>query len=93
MNPILICKRNQQSQCQKAPINTRAIQIQGGLSEQPEILPRQFTKAKGRFVDYVNDYAKSIGANGDPNVAIILELELPKISKTDAFDMPLLKLI
>ena len=69
-------------------LNTRGIQIQGGLGEELNFTTTIF-ESQGRFADYVNRNARSIGAKGDPGNAIIPGIGITKSFKSDSFDMPL----
>jgi hypothetical protein len=68
-------------------INTRGIQIQGGLGEQLNFTATIF-ESQGRFADYFNTYSESIKPSGG-NPAIIPGIGIAKEFKTDAYDMPL----
>ena len=71
-------------------INTRGIQVQGGLGRQVTFTTTIF-ESQGRFADYFNRYAESIkpyGQNsdqGDP--AVIPGIGIAKRFKKDAYDM------
>lgn len=68
-------------------INTRGLQLQGGLGHQLNFSTTIF-ESQGRFADYFNRYAESIKpAGGDP--AIIPGIGIAKQFKTSAYDMPL----
>lgn len=67
-------------------VNTRGIQIQGGLGEQLFFSTSIF-ESQGRFADYYNAYAVSIRPSGG-NPAIIPGIGIAKEFKTDAFDFP-----
>ncbi|MEY2693117.1 MAG: hypothetical protein RIT03_1508 [Bacteroidota bacterium] len=68
-------------------INTRGIQLQGGLGRQLNFSTTIF-ESQGRFADYFNRYAESIApAGGDP--AVIPGIGIAKPFKTAAYDMPL----
>jgi hypothetical protein len=68
-------------------INTRGIQVQGGLGRQLNFSTTIF-ESQGRFADYFNRYAESIApAGGDP--AVIPGIGIAKRFKTSAYDMPL----
>ncbi|MBK9223481.1 MAG: gliding motility protein RemB [Flavobacterium sp.] len=98
MNPIFDLQKgiSNPSVSKSTYINTRAIQIQGGLGEQLNFTTTIY-ESQGRFADYVNNYARSIAANRDKSItnnedngnAIIPGIGITKNFKTDAFDMPL----
>jgi len=67
-------------------VNTRGIQIQGGLGEQLNFSTSIF-ESQGRFADYYNAYANSIRPSGG-NPAIIPGIGIAKEFKTDAYDFP-----
>lgn len=67
-------------------VNTRGIQIQGGLGEQLFFSTSIF-ESQGRFADYYNHYAESIKPSGG-NPAIIPGIGIAKEFKTDAYDFP-----
>ncbi|ESU20061.1 hypothetical protein FCR2A7T_14710 [Flavobacterium cauense R2A-7] len=67
-------------------VNTRGIQIQGGLGEQLFFSTSIF-ESQGRFADYYNNYANSIRPSGG-NPAIIPGIGIAKEFKTDAYDFP-----
>ncbi len=67
-------------------VNTRGIQLQGGLGEQINFTTTIF-ESQGRFADYYNDYAQSIKPDGgDP--AVIPGIGIAKPFKTDSYDFP-----
>lgn len=67
-------------------VNTRGIQIQGGLGEQL-FFSTSIYESQGRFADYYNAYAVSIRPSGG-NPAIIPGIGIAKEFKKDAFDFP-----
>ncbi len=69
-------------------INTRGLQIQGGLGEELNFTTTIF-ESQGRFANYFNTYSRSIGAKGDSNAAVVPGIGITKKFKTDSFDMPL----
>jgi len=69
-------------------LNTRGIQIQGGLGEELNFTTTIY-ESQGRFADYVTRYARSIGAKGSEASAVIPGIGITKNFKTDSFDMPL----
>jgi hypothetical protein len=68
-------------------VNTRGINIRGGLGKQLNFTTTIF-ESQGRFADYFNNYAASIKPAGG-NPAIIPAIGIAKEFKTDAFDFPL----
>ena len=68
-------------------INTRGLQIRGGLGSQINFTTTIF-ESQGRFSDYFNRYAESIKPSGG-NPAIIPGVGIAKEFKTDAYDFPL----
>ncbi|HSD13454.1 MAG TPA: hypothetical protein VLB74_02260 [Flavobacterium sp.] len=67
-------------------VNTRGINVQGGLGEQLFFTTSIF-ESQGRFADYYNEYAESIRPAGG-NPAIIPGIGIAKDFKTDAYDFP-----
>lgn len=67
-------------------VNTRGVQIQGGLGEQLFFSTSIF-ESQGRFADYYNAYAESIAPSGG-NPAIIPGIGIAKEFKTNAYDFP-----
>ncbi len=68
-------------------VNTRGIQIRGGLGSQINFTTTIF-ESQGRFADYFNRYANSIAPAGG-NPAIIPGVGIAKEFHTDAYDFPL----
>ena len=68
-------------------LNTRGLQIQGGVGEELTFTTTIF-ESQGRFADYYNRYAESIKPSGG-NPAIIPGIGIAKEFKTDSYDMPL----
>lgn len=68
-------------------VNTRGLQIRGGLGSQINFTTTIF-ESQGRFADYFNRYAESIAPAGG-NPAIIPGVGIAKEFKTDAYDFPL----
>jgi len=89
MNPIFDLQLGKSSGnvSQNTFINTRGIQIQGGLGEQIAFTTTIY-ESQGRFADYYNRYAESIAPAGG-NPAVIPGIGIVKRFKTDAYDMPL----
>ena len=89
MNPIFDLQKgiSNPSTSKSTYINTRGIQIQGGLGEQLSFTTTIY-ESQGRFADYFNNYSRSIKASGG-NPAIIPGIGIVKDFKTDSFDMPL----
>lgn len=67
-------------------VNTRGINVQGGLGEQLFFTTSIF-ESQGRFADYYNEYAESIKPSGG-NPAIIPGIGIAKRFKDDAYDFP-----
>ena len=92
MNPIfdLQMGKSSPSEAKYTYINTRGLQVQGGLGRQVTFTTTIF-ESQGRFADYFNQYAESIkpyGADsdlGDP--AVIPGIGIAKRFKKDAYDM------
>lgn len=89
LNPVLDLQlgKNTASNYNYTYINSRAIQLQGGLGHQLTFSASIFEN-QGRFADYFNQYAISIKPDGG-NPAIIPGIGIAKEFKTDAFDFPL----
>lgn len=97
MNPIfdLQMGKSSPSAANYTYVNTRGIQIRGGLGSQINFTTTIF-ESQGRFADYYNTYAESLHpigsvpadfpAVGDP--AIIPGIGIAKRFKTDAYDFP-----
>jgi hypothetical protein len=68
-------------------INTRGIQVQGGLGKELDFTTTIY-ESQGRFADYFNRYSESIKPSGG-NPAVIPGIGIAKRFKTDAYDMPL----
>lgn len=68
-------------------INTRGIQVQGGLGKELDFTTTIY-ESQGRFADYFNRYSESIKPSGG-NPAVIPSIGIAKEFKTDAYDMPL----
>ncbi len=92
LNPIfdLQVGKSNPSVSQYTYINTRGIQLQGGLGRQVTFTTTIF-ESQGRFADYFNQYSESIKAygadsdQGDP--AVIPGIGIAKRFKKDAYDM------
>ncbi|HLF53320.1 gliding motility protein RemB [Flavobacterium sp.] len=89
MNPIfdLQMGKSNPSVSKSTFVNTRGIQIQGGLGEQLNFTTTIY-ESQGRFADYFNRYAESIKPSGG-NPAIIPGIGIAKGFKEDAYDFPL----
>ncbi len=68
-------------------VNTRGVQVNGGLGEQLNFTATIF-ESQGRFADYYNRYAESLKADGS-NPAIVPGIGISKRFKTDSYDMPM----
>ena len=89
MNPIFdfrLGKDFRSKEVKSTFVNTRGIQIQGGLGKQLFFTTSIF-ESQGRFADYYNQYAESIKPSGG-NPAIIPGIGIAKEFKTDAYDFP-----
>ena len=89
MNPIfdLEMGKSDPSKTKSTFINTRGIQVQGGLGTQFNFTTTIY-ESQGRFADYFNNYAMSIKPSGG-NPAIIPGMGIAKDFKTDAYDFPM----
>ncbi|MBC7525512.1 MAG: gliding motility protein RemB [Flavobacterium sp.] len=89
MNPIVDLQlgKSEPSKVKYTYVNTRGIQIRGGLGDQIDFTTTIF-ESQGRFADYYNRYAESIKPAGG-NPAIIPGVGIAKDFKTDAYDFPL----
>ncbi len=89
MNPIfdLQLGKSSPSALDYTYVNTRGIQIRGGLGSQINFTTTIF-ESQGRFADYFNRYANSIKPAGG-NPAIIPGIGIAKEFKTNAYDFPL----
>jgi len=88
LNPILDIQfgKSEPSVSKYTYINTRGIQINGGIGSQLNFTTTIY-ESQGRFADYFNNYAVSIKPDGG-NPAIIPGIGIAKEFKTDAFDFP-----
>ncbi len=68
-------------------INTRGLQVRGGIGKQINFTTSIF-ESQGRFADYFNRYAESIAPSGG-NPAIIPGIGIAKEFNSDAYDFPL----
>lgn len=89
LNPILDLQlgKNSSSAVNYTFVNTRGIQVNGGLGEQLNFTTTIF-ESQGRFADYYNRYAESIKADGS-NPAIVPGIGISKRFKDDAYDFPM----
>jgi hypothetical protein len=89
LNPILDLQMGKASgkNDKSTFINTRGIQVQGGLGKELNFTTTIY-ESQGRFADYFNRYSKSIKPSGG-NPAVIPGIGIAKEFKTDAYDMPL----
>lgn len=67
-------------------LNTRGLQIQGGVGEELTFTTTIY-ESQGRFADYYNNYSRSIKTGG--GYAVVPGIGIAKDFKTDSFDMPL----
>lgn len=88
-NPILDLRlgKDTDSELSNTFVNTRGINVQGGLGKQITFSASVY-ESQGRFADYYNAYAVSIRPSGG-NPAIIPGIGIAKEFKSDAFDFPL----
>ncbi|MEC4003199.1 gliding motility protein RemB [Flavobacterium sp. SUN052] len=89
MNPIfdLQMGKSDPSKSKSTFVNTRGIQVRGGLGNQFNFTTTIY-ESQGRFADYFNNYAMSIKPSGG-NPAIIPGIGVAKEFKTDAYDFPM----
>jgi len=89
LNPVFDIQmgRTQQAPPKNTYINSRVLQIQGGLGETLTFSTSLY-ETQGRFAPYFNQYAESIQPAGG-NPAIIPGVGIAKAFKTDAYDFPL----
>lgn len=89
LNPILDLQlgKSSSSDVNYTFVNTRGIQINGGLGEQLNFTTTIY-ESQGRFADYYNRYSESIKADGS-NPAIIPGIGISKRFKDDAYDFPM----
>ncbi|WP_290833670.1 gliding motility protein RemB, partial [Flavobacterium sp.] len=89
MNPIVDLQlgKSDPSEASYTYVNTRGIQVRGGLGKQLNFTTTIF-ESQGRFADYFNRYAESLAPAGG-NPAIIPGIGIAKDFKTDAYDFPL----
>ena len=89
MNPIVDLQlgKSDPSEASYTYVNTRGIQVRGGLGKQLNFTTTIF-ESQGRFADYFNRYAESLAPAGG-NPAIIPGIGIAKEFKTDAYDFPL----
>lgn len=88
LNPVLDLQlgKSDPSTTDFTYVNTRGIQIRGGLGSQLNFSATIY-ESQGRFADYFNRYAVSIRPSGG-NPAVIPAIGIAKDFKTDAFDFP-----
>ena len=89
MNPIFDLQTgiSNPSVANRTYVNTRALQIQGGLGEQLNFTTTIY-ESQARFADYFNDYSRSIKPSGG-NPAVVPGIGIVKSFKADSFDLPL----
>lgn len=89
MNPIFDLQMGKSTPSVKNStyINTRGIQIRGGVGKQLNFTTTIY-ESQGSFADYFNNYAVAIRPSGG-NPAIIPGIGIAKEFKTDAFDFPM----
>lgn len=88
LNPVLDLQlgKSDPSTTDFTYVNTRGVQIRGGLGSQLNFSATIY-ESQGRFADYFNRYAVSIRPSGG-NPAVIPAIGIAKDFKTDAFDFP-----
>lgn len=88
LNPVLDLQlgKSDPSTTDFTYVNTRGVQIRGGLASQLNFSATIY-ESQGRFADYFNRYAVSIRPSGG-NPAVIPAIGIAKEFKTDAFDFP-----
>ena len=89
LNPVFDLQLGSSTPSQKnmTYINTRGIQIRGGLGKEVNFSATIF-ESQGRFADYFNAYAMRLKPSGG-NPATIPGIGIAKEFKTDAFDFPM----
>lgn len=89
VNPVfdLQMGRAESQNAQSTYVNTRALQIQGGLGKEINFTTTIY-ESQGRFADYYNRYAESLEPAGGGNPAVIPGIGVAKRFKSDAYDMP-----
>lgn len=89
MNPVFDLQLGSSSgeKSQSTYINTRGIQIQGGLGEQIAFTTTIY-ETQARFADYYNRLSESMAPSGG-NPAVVPGIGIAKRFKTDAYDLPL----
>lgn len=85
MNPIFDIQMGKSEK--STYINTRGIQVRGGLGSQLNFTSTIY-ESQGRFADYYNNYASSIRPSGG-NPGVVPGMGIGKLFKTDAFDFPM----
>lgn len=89
LNPVFDLQMGKSTghQSQSTYVNTRALQIQGGLGKDVNFTTTIY-ESQGRFADYYNRYSESLRAdpNGDP--AVVPGIGIAKRFKSDSYDMP-----
>lgn len=68
-------------------VNTRALQIQGGLGTEINFTTTIY-ESQGRFADYYNRYSESIRSSSSGDPAIVPGIGIAKRFKSDSYDMP-----
>lgn len=88
LNPVFDIRvgKDFNSDSKSTYVNTRALNVQGGLGKQINFTATVF-ESQGRFADYYNDYARSLKPSGG-NPAVIPGIGIAKEFKTDGFDFP-----
>ncbi|HMI08356.1 MAG TPA: hypothetical protein VK528_12465 [Flavobacterium sp.] len=90
MNPIFDLQMGQSTGNKSVStyINTRGLQLQGGLGEELTFTTTIY-ESQGRFADYYNRYSESIRAESGGDPAIVPGIGIAKRFKSDSYDMPM----
>ncbi len=88
LNPVfdLQMGRAESQNAQSTYVNTRALQIQGGLGSQVNFTTTIY-ESQGHFADYYNRYSESLAPSGG-NPAVVPGIGIAKRFSNDSFDMP-----
>lgn len=89
LNPVFDLQMGKSTggQSRRTYVNTRALQIQGGLGTEVNFTTTIY-ESQGRFADYYNRYSEALRNNPDGDPAIIPGIGIAKRFKSDAYDMP-----
>jgi hypothetical protein len=88
VNPVfdLQIGRAESQNAQSTYVNTRALQIQGGLGSEVNFTTTIY-ESQGHFADYYNRYSESLAPSGG-NPAVVPGIGIAKRFSNDSFDMP-----